>query len=73
MTVNGSNSETAETQTFLSSIAGKTLAEIEQAVIEETIRRNGGSIPRAARELDVSPSTIYRKREGWIRKGTLTA
>ncbi|MFA5539002.1 MAG: helix-turn-helix domain-containing protein, partial [Gemmobacter sp.] len=26
---------------------------------------HGGSIPRAARELDLAPSTIYRKREGW--------
>ena len=72
MAVTESNTQNTETQTFMDSIAGKTLAEIEQAVIEETIRRNGGSIPRAARELDVSPSTIYRKREGWIRKGTLT-
>ena len=66
MAVTESNTQNTETQTFMDSIAGKTLAEIEQAVIEETIRRNGGSIPRAARELDVSPSTIYRKREGWI-------
>ena len=46
-------------------LAGMTLAQIEQLVIEAAIERNGGSVPRAARELDVAPSTLYRKREGW--------
>ncbi|MEJ2021528.1 MAG: sigma 54-interacting transcriptional regulator [Maritimibacter sp.] len=49
-------------------LVGLTLAEIEQTVIEATIKAEGGSIPRAARVLDVSPSTIYRKRENWERK-----
>ncbi len=44
---------------------GRTMAEIERMVIEECITRNKGSIPKAARELDLSPSTIYRKRESW--------
>ncbi|KAJ55202.1 ATPase AAA [Actibacterium mucosum KCTC 23349] len=52
----------------LDGLLGKTLAEIEQLVIEETIQRHGGSVPRAARVLDVSPSTIYRKRESWAKK-----
>jgi len=51
----------------LDGLIGKTLAEIERVVIEETIARHGGSVPRAARVLDVSPSTIYRKREVWAR------
>ena len=51
----------------LDGILGKTLAEIERLVIEETIARNGGSVPRAARVLDVSPSTLYRKRESWAQ------
>jgi DNA-binding NtrC family response regulator len=34
-------------------------------MIEATIARFGGSVPRAARVLDVSPSTLYRKREAW--------
>jgi two-component system repressor protein LuxO len=46
-------------------LVGLTLAEIERVVIEATIARCGGSVPRAARVLDVSPSTLYRKREGW--------
>ena len=48
-------------------LVGKTLAEIERLVIEETIARHDGSVPRAARVLDVSPSTLYRKREAWLR------
>jgi len=46
-------------------LVGRTLAEIEQVMIEATITRCGGSVPRAARVLDVSPSTLYRKREAW--------
>lgn len=53
----------------LDGLVGKTLAEIEQLVIEETIARHGGSIPKAARVLDVSPSTLYRKRESWAGDG----
>ena len=58
----------ARPRVALDGLLGKTLAEIEQLVIEETIQRHGGSIPRAARVLDVSPSTIYRKRESWAKK-----
>jgi len=55
-------------QVTLDGFLGKTLAEIEQLVIEETIARHGGSVPRAARALDVSPSTIYRKRDAWNKQ-----
>ncbi|MGC9370202.1 MAG: sigma-54-dependent transcriptional regulator [Paracoccaceae bacterium] len=51
----------------LDGLIGKTLAEIERLVIEETIARHDGSVPKAARVLDVSPSTLYRKREAWKR------
>jgi len=53
---------------FTASIApfmGKTLAEIERLVIEATIAQHGGSVSRAARVLDVAPSTLYRKIEAW--------
>lgn len=50
---------------FLSVVAGKTLRQIEQIVIEQTISTNGGSVPKAAKSLQVSPSTLYRKRESW--------
>lgn len=49
----------------MAGLAGRTLAQIERMVIEATIARNEGSVPRAAQELDVSPSTLYRKREAW--------
>jgi len=46
-------------------LVGLTLAEIEHRVIEATLARHGGSVPRAARALDVSPSTLYRKLASW--------
>lgn len=49
-----------------------TLAEIERQVIEDCISRHGGSVPQAARELDVSPSTIYRKLDRWLGRHSLT-
>ena len=50
-------------------LEGRTLAEIERHVVRAAISRHGGSVPRAARELDVSPSTLYRKLEAWARAG----
>lgn len=44
---------------------GKSLAEIEQAVIAATLKMTGGSVTRAARVLKVAPSTLYRKLEAW--------
>ena len=41
------------------------LWQIERDAIEDTIAACGGSVPRAAKMLGVSPSTIYRKRENW--------
>lgn len=46
-------------------LIGRPLAEIERIVIEETIAINQGSVSKAARILEVSPSTLYRKREAW--------
>ncbi|MDE3240280.1 MAG: sigma-54-dependent Fis family transcriptional regulator [Paracoccaceae bacterium] len=51
----------------IESLVGLTLAEIEQRVIEATIAEVNGSLPAAARILGVSPSTLYRKRAGWVR------
>ena len=49
---------------------GLTLAQVERQAIEAAIARNGGSVPLAARELDVSPSTLYRKLEAWgVKRG----
>lgn len=52
-------------QVDLGGLIGHSLAEIERLVIEETIARNGGSVTKAAAVLDVSPSTLYRKRAAW--------
>ena len=48
-------------------LKGMTLAQIERIAIEEALARNSGNITRAARELAVNPSTIYRKIERWER------
>ena len=41
------------------------LADVERATIEDAIARCDGNIPKAAAMLGVSPSTIYRKKQGW--------
>jgi DNA-binding NtrC family response regulator len=51
----------------LQPFVGETLAAIEREFIETTIAANDGSIPQAARLLDVSPSTLYRKRAAWTK------
>ncbi len=53
--------------TGVRALVGARLADVERELIEATIVACGGSVPRAARILDVSPSTLYRKREGWHR------
>ena len=37
----------------------------EQRIIEDTIALFSGNIAMAAAALEISPSTIYRKRQGW--------
>ncbi len=41
------------------------LAYVEREAIEQAITVCNGNIPKAASLLDVSPSTIYRKKQGW--------
>lgn len=38
---------------------------LERKLIEATIDACGGSLPKTARVLEVSPSTLYRKKEIW--------
>ncbi|OCX66830.1 sigma-54-dependent Fis family transcriptional regulator [Thioclava sp. SK-1] len=47
------------------SFAGQTLAQIERAVIEDALHRHDGSVSQTARELDLAPSTLYRKIDHW--------
>ncbi|MBP7241582.1 sigma-54 dependent transcriptional regulator [Amaricoccus sp.] len=49
----------------VAALVGTPLAEVERELIEATIEHCDGSIPRAARMLELSPSTIYRKLESW--------
>jgi DNA-binding NtrC family response regulator len=47
------------------SFFGRELWRIERDIIEGTVAACGGSVPKAAKMLGVSPSTLYRKRESW--------
>lgn len=49
----------------LEALIGRPLAEIERIVIEATLARFDGSVPKAARVLELAPSTLYRKLDGW--------
>ena len=49
----------------LDALIGRPLAEVERLVIEATLQKCRGSVPKAARLLDLSPSTLYRKLEAW--------
>lgn len=62
---NGENAPKAEMN--LDGLLGLPLAEIERRIVEATIEMHGGSVPRAARVLDVSPSTLYRKLDQWAK------
>jgi DNA-binding NtrC family response regulator len=41
------------------------LVDIERAAVERAIAICEGNVPRAAAYLGVSPSTLYRKKQGW--------
>jgi two-component system, repressor protein LuxO len=59
-----------ERQVAAETLVGLTLAEAERRLIEATVAQCGGSIPKAARVLDVSPSTLYRKMEAWTARAS---
>jgi DNA-binding NtrC family response regulator len=44
---------------------GQAFDTLERQLIEATIEACGGSLPKTARVLQVSPSTLYRKKEIW--------
>ncbi|WP_309663983.1 sigma-54 dependent transcriptional regulator [Tabrizicola sp.] len=48
-------------------LVGMSLAAAERRLIEATLSRFDGSVPKASRVLEVSPSTLYRKIEGWAK------
>lgn len=47
------------------------LAVVERDAILQAIEACGGNIPQASRLLEVSPSTLYRKIQGWQAQGLL--
>ncbi|PYF11115.1 two component Fis family sigma54 specific transcriptional regulator [Rhodobacter viridis] len=46
-------------------LSGLTLAEVERRVIEAALDRHDGAVPKAAADLGVAASTLYRKLESW--------
>ena len=58
---------TPEADLQLETLLGRPLAEVERIVVTATLARHGGSVPKAARVLDLSPSTLYRKLEAWAK------
>ncbi len=56
-----------QAQLPLEALLGRPFAEIERRVIEATLDLYDGSVPKAARVLELSPSTLYRKIEGWSK------
>ena len=49
----------------LADLEGLTLEQIERIVIQAAIKRNQGNVTRAAKDLAINPSTVYRKIEKW--------
>jgi len=56
-----------QTRADFSVFEGQSLEMIEKMIIEHFIRQNAGSVPKAAKKLGVSPSTIYRKQDRWAQ------
>jgi two-component system repressor protein LuxO len=53
--------------------AVRPLWQVERDAIEAAIQFYDGNIPRAAAALEISPSTIYRKRQAWSDAGPAAA
>ena len=54
-----------ETARQTADILVRPLAAVERETIENAIKKCDGNVPRAAALLEVSPSTIYRKKQAW--------
>jgi two-component system repressor protein LuxO len=55
----------AEQAVTTTSASFKSLATVEREAIESAIAFCDGNIPKAAALLEISPSTIYRKKQSW--------
>ena len=63
--MNKNNADFGEDGLPVSINLNQDFAEIERQVIEAAIQHCNNSIPKASEMLNLSPSTIYRKKEGW--------
>lgn len=61
----GSSVDFGENGMPLSINLNQDFADIERQIIEAAIQNCNNSIPKASEMLKLSPSTIYRKKEGW--------
>lgn len=66
---NGSSCENNDVQRVIADGEVSPLWLVEKQVIEKAIDLCSGNIPKAAALLEVSPSTIYRKRQAWKEGG----
>ena len=53
----------------LSDIAVAPMWKVEKALIDKALAMTDGNVPRAAALLEISPSTIYRKKQMWEEQG----
>lgn len=70
------NSYVTPTQSMKTTLAidiHQPMTNIEQQIIEAVIASCNGSIPKASQILQLSPSTIYRKRETWLQSEEVTS
>ncbi|WP_413203984.1 sigma-54-dependent transcriptional regulator [Rhodospirillum sp. A1_3_36] len=65
VTLGGSGQEGEGGRLSLDQILARPLAELEAMAIEAALRLSDNNVTRAARILDVSPSTIYRKHSAY--------
>ena len=63
--INNSFTQNISNNTSSNSANIRPLAQVEREVIEHAIAICGDNIPKAAALLEVSPSTIYRKKQTW--------
>ncbi len=56
---------TSSVEEFVQSVSIEPLWKSEKNAIESAIKVYNGNIPQAAAALEVSPSTLYRKLQGW--------
>jgi DNA-binding NtrC family response regulator len=63
-----SRPENANRQAPTGPPAIRPLWQTERDLIEDAIARCGGNIDKAAAQLHINPSTIYRKRTAWARR-----